>query len=93
MSLNDDTYERQPERVHICTNPNSCVSGMTFRLVVWKGSAELTELRRQRFCSMQMRDDFLLLFPKMPQVRSMLYMCSDLACVYNSYRVAAYGGR
>ena len=39
MSLNDDTYERQPERVQICTNRNSCVSGVTFGLVVWKGSA------------------------------------------------------
>ena len=34
---------------------------------------------------MLMRDDFLLLFPRMPQVRAM-YAClySDLACVSNS---------
>ena len=32
-----------------------------------------------------MRDDFILLFPKRPQVRtSYVCLCSDLACVSNS---------
>ena len=34
---------------------------------------------------MLMRDDFHLLFSKMPEVRTMhVWLCSDLACVYNS---------
>ena len=50
-----------------------------------KGSAYWTYRRQQRFCSMLMRDDFLLLFPKMPQVRIIHgWLCSDLACVYDN---------
>ena len=37
--LNDDGYERQPERtaerVHLCTKGNSCVSVATFGLGSW----------------------------------------------------------
>ena len=47
--------------------------------------ADRTYRRHQRFCSMLMCDDFLLLFPRMPQVRTMHALpCSDLPCVYNS---------
>ena len=78
---------------------NSCVSAATFELgnwkvyraraikhpVVWKGSAYWIYRRWQRFCFMLMCDNVLLLFPKMPQVRTMhAWLCSDLACVYNS---------
>ena len=38
---------------------------------------------------MLMHDDFLLLFPKIPQVKTMhAWLCSDLACVYITDRVA-----
>ena len=40
--------------------------------------------RGDRYFFMLMRDDFLLLFPKRPQVRTMLPDCSDLAYVSNS---------
>ena len=63
MSLNDDSYERQPERAHICTNRNSCVTAVTFGLVVWKGSAY-----RIKAAEILFHADALLLFPKMPQV-------------------------
>ena len=39
-----------------------------------------------------MRDDFLLLFSKMPEVCKdymHAWLCSDLACVYNSQSIAA----
>ena len=53
--------------------------------VVWKDSAYRGCRRRQRFCYMLMCDDFLLLSPKIPQVRTMhTWLCSDLACVCNS---------
>ena len=113
MSLNDDSYERQPGRTAETCGPlyekeQMCFSGeiqatqlehsiyiLTARFtglaygykhpVVWKRSAYRACRRRQRFCYMLMRDDFLLLSPKMPQVRTMhAWLCSDLGCVCNS---------
>ena len=53
---------------------------------ILKGSAYRRYMYKAAdICSMMMRDDFLSLFPKMPQVRNMqAWLCSDLSCVHNS---------
>ena len=79
------SYERQPGRTaRVCApfyEGKSCVLVVTFGVGTYR--------RQQKFRSLWMHDDFLLLFPKMPQVKAVhAWLCSNLACVYTTARVA-----
>ena len=75
---------RCTKRIKMCASfyeVKSCVSAVTLGVGTYR--------RQQKFHSLPMHDNFLLLFPKMPQVKTMYaWLCSDLACVYITARVA-----
>ena len=83
-----DNPERQPCSVHIFVQHagNSCVFGGNVRArQLWHSIYSLGGLhsKQQRFCSMLMCDNFLLLHI-FQDASIKNWLCSDLVCIHNS---------
>ena len=86
-NLNDDSYERQPERTaghaHLCTEGNSCVSAATFGLGSWGVAFTHWEVYRARATNIQLcRKAHLTKHRRRQRICSML-MCDDFLLLFS----------